>query len=76
MTYTCGIFGAEPYISCNECGLRRRVSRPHGAPFAWFLDNKAAPGWSLKRLEDVHGGVSRVDLCPRCKVQKRQEGTP
>lgn len=70
MTYTCGIFGAEPFISCNECGLRRYVTKASGMPFAWFLDNKAAPGWSLKRTEGAHGGVSRVDLCPRCRVTR------
>lgn len=70
MTYTCGIFGSEPFISCNECGLRRSVTKSNGLPFAWFIANKAAPGWSLKRFEDIHGGTSRLDYCPKCKVMR------
>lgn len=78
MTYHIGIgaslaaaFGRtaqEPHITCDGCGLVRSVFRARGvgAPAAWFLDGKRAPGWSGGRNAD--GG--RTDYCKQCKVAK------
>lgn len=57
-----GMEAGDPRIICDGCGLVNRVSRPHGVPFAWFMNGKAPPGWRLLRNGDV-----RRDFCPRCK---------
>jgi hypothetical protein len=76
MSYRAGITGTmaavlrveptEPCIVCDGCGLRRTVysQRGIGAPAKWFLDRKAAPGWSVWHKDGV-----RLDWCPRCKEQ-------
>lgn len=51
----------EPHITCDGCGVERRITTSHVPP-AWFLDGKAAPGWTLKRE-----GETRRDYCPKCK---------
>jgi hypothetical protein len=63
----------EPCIVCDGCGLRRTVysQRGIGAPAAWFLDRKPAPGWELVRVADERGW----DYCPACKA-KRKEAAP
>lgn len=66
---TMGVEPGGPRITCDGCGLVRRIPDDRLPP-AWFLDNRAAPGWKLVRTEDGDGGVTRQDLCPRCKVAK------
>ena len=67
MSYLCGIgygFGLTPreaHIECDGCGKQRSVTGAGGLPRAWFLNNKAAPGWKLFRPEG-----KRVDYCPDC----------
>jgi hypothetical protein len=75
VTYRCGVaalfFGVEPcepHIKCDGCGLVCRTSKPSGLPYAWFLNNKPAPSWTMRRTEDP---FERVDLCPRCKEPER-----
>ncbi len=72
MSYRCGIIGyaafiagvapSGPRITCDGCGLVLSI-RIDRRPPAWFLDGKAAPGWSLTRDD----GDVRIDMCPRCK---------
>jgi hypothetical protein len=73
MTYRCGIgpgmerLGLEPrdpHIVCDGCGLVRAVTGRGGVPAAWFLADRAAPGWKLVR----HADETQTDYCPRCKV--------
>jgi hypothetical protein len=39
-----------------------------GAPAAWFLDRKPAPGWELVRVADERGW----DYCPSCKAKRKE----
>ena len=55
-----GLMPCDPHLRCDGCGVERPVIGPRG-PFAWFLDNKCAPGWSMDRVD---GG--RRDWCQRC----------
>ncbi len=78
MSYRAGIgpvfarvMGAEPdgpKITCDGCGLVNRIPTDRLPP-KWFMDNKAAPGWSMRRSFDSDG-LTRLDLCPRCKEGK------
>lgn len=66
-----GIADDSPHITCDGCSLRRSVLKDHGLPYAWFMNGKPAPGWSLKRVDAAADGTGfkRTDLCPRCKVK-------
>lgn len=58
-----GRVGNEPHIYCDGCGVTRSVYRGRSyQPAAWFLNGKAAPGWSGGRCKDG----TRHDLCPDC----------
>ena len=61
-----GLTPCEPHITCDGCGLERRVTNAHGMAATWFLDGKAAPGWRTKRI-----GTTRIDNCPKCKGAAR-----
>ena len=77
MTYQCGIGSSmrrlgfepcDPHIRCDGCSLQLPVTNPRRmAPYAWFLNGKAAPGWQTERLDD---GTRRMDWCPSCKVYR------
>ena len=57
----------EPALVCDGCGVTRSVmGRGIGCAASWFLDGKAAPGWSLRRE-----GEKRSDFCPKCKATPR-----
>jgi hypothetical protein len=64
----------EPRVICDGegCGLARPVNRTRGLPPAWFVKHKAPPGWSLQRTELPDGSITRVDLCPRCKLLPKE----
>lgn len=76
MTYRSAVFGFEKYgvrshpeptIYCDGPGCSERMPVRRGnsdIPWAWFLDGKAAPGWTVS---NPHGGTARIDLCPKCK---------
>ncbi len=68
-----GVEPTDPCIVCDGCGLQRTVysKRGVGAPAAWFLDRKPAPGWALVRQENTRGW----DYCPACK-SKLKEAQP
>lgn len=77
MSYCVGFGGGvlahapqEPHLTCDGCGIRASVAKPHGVPYSWFLDGKAKPGWSIKREVNADtGGVQRRDYCGKCKGQ-------
>jgi hypothetical protein len=64
---TLGIASGDPRIECDGCGVTRRIT---GLPPAWFLANKAPPGWRLDRSESSDG-VTRSDYCGTCKKKPR-----
>lgn len=76
MSYRCGVDGAlaavlgiepgGPWVACDGCGVRRTCTKPSGMPYAWLLDNKAAPGWKLTKSDDGR----RTDLCSACKQEQ------
>jgi len=77
MSYRAGIGGAlaavlhmeptEPHIVCDGCGLRRTVYTKRGAPAAWFLARKPAPGGEIVQQADTQG----LDYCPACKARRK-----
>ena len=75
MSYRAGInFGAvhtDPIIVCDNCGTHRSVTTRRGIPAVWFLNLKAAPGWSLERKVTDDGQLFRRDLCPECREDRR-----
>jgi hypothetical protein len=67
-----GVEPTDPCIVCDGCGLKRTVcSKRGGAPAAWFIERKPAPGWAL-----VTGENSRRDYCPTCKRAQKAGGGP
>lgn len=58
-----GLMPCDPHLTCDGCGVVRSVTMANGMPFAWFLDGKRAPGWTMARVDDL-----RRDWCPRCKA--------
>ena len=67
---TLGVAPCEPHIACDGCGAERPVTKNHGAPYAWFLDGKAAPGWTSVQRP----GFAREDWCPTCRPRKKGGG--
>lgn len=79
MTYKAAIFGLErlgipthptPRIYCDGCSAPCEVMSARGAvgrPFAWFLDGKAAKGWSVEHPREPG---KRRDWCPKCRQAK------
>lgn len=73
MSYHCGTQGltglgipdGEPRITCDTCGVIKRLPSDRVPP-AWFMNGKAAPGWSLSRT--ANGG--RIDTCPECRKRE------
>lgn len=64
VTYHAGLFGSEPYITCDGCGVVRHVTARGGIPAEWFITGKAAPGWAMWRdANDL-----RRDECKACKT--------
>ena len=53
----------DPHLSCDGCGIVRPVAGPRG-PFAWFLDGKRAPGWTMAPRD----GKPRRDWCGACSA--------
>ena len=51
----------HPEIRCDapDCAAKILVGANSRPPPSWFLNGRAAPRWSLKRLPE-----GRVDLCP------------
>jgi hypothetical protein len=70
VTYFAGTHGRDPRIECDGCGVARRIT---GLPPAWFLANKAPPGWRLDRSES-DDGVTRSDYCGSCKKAHKARG--
>lgn len=72
MSYKCSTWGLSYFgipdgyarVMCDGCGIVRPVLKSNGMPFAWFINNRRAPGWSGKKSDD---GFGRIDKCPRCK---------
>jgi len=67
MSYRVG----TPRVVCDGegCDATRPVAPINGTrPYAWFLDGRAAPGWSGGRTT----GGRRVDFCPACSVEHEQ----
>jgi len=60
VTYTCGMFGSPPKITCDGCGRELTVA---ALPPVWFLEGKAPPKWKTLRKGD---GSKRWDLCATC----------
>lgn len=61
----------EPHIVCDGCGARRSVYKndnPKGGFAHWFLEGKAAPGWSGGR----YGSHPRLDYCHECTEKVRR----
>ena len=75
MSYHCGITPSlaamtgrepcEPHIKCDDCGRVRSVWQGirYWEPAKWFMNGKAAPGWSGGRNPDH----TRTDHCPDCR---------
>lgn len=61
-----GIPSGEPRLICDDCGEKRPVTNAHGRPFAWLLDRRAAPGWSMKTIGD-----NRADWCNPCTKKRK-----
>jgi hypothetical protein len=61
-----GFTPCDPHITCDGCGVAHEVMNRHDAPYKWFLDNKAPPGWKKERKD--HG--PRKDFCARCRRGK------
>ena len=81
MSYRAGMYGIlwgvghakDPRIICDGCGAEHHVYRePMRLPYAWFMDGKAPPGWTVTRT----GGVSekRDDRCPKCQGKEGDRG--
>lgn len=66
------VIGVEPHdprILCDGCGEMRVVWTRRSRGYArWFLDGKAAPGWSGGR----RGDNSREDWCPACTAARQE----
>jgi len=59
-----GVEPGPPHITCDGCGLRINLPEDRRPP-AWFLNGKAAPGWSVKRHDDGR----RTDMCVACRAR-------
>jgi hypothetical protein len=66
MTYQAGIFGSDPHIFCDGCGLKHGVTSPRGGAYSWLLDGKAPKGWHVTwtKVDDLTR--KRRDTCPAC----------
>ena len=59
----------EPRLTCDKCGFVQSIYGRCG-PSALWLSKRTLRGWLTTRTEDEYG-VHRVDLCPKCRREKR-----
>ncbi len=60
----------DPHLFCDGCKRKRTVcrSRDIALPYAWFMNNRRAPGWTKERAKKDE---PRVDYCPRCTEKQK-----
>lgn len=60
----------DPRVVCDGCGQWEVAWRACGLPHDWCVQDRAAPGWYLVRVDGVSPAwVARLDYCPRCRCR-------